>query len=588
MPPVPFTDQLRSLLALDQAPSPEEDRPEMEKGAVAGLFPMSKASGPRGSPSGSAEHRISLSAQLLIFAAILIIILSLHFPLLRVPYIWDELGYYVPAARDLFLYGTVIPQATVSNAHPPLVMAWLAAIWKLAGFRLIVTRTAMLAIAAFTLVGVFRLAAFVANLEVAVASTICTALYPVFFTQSSLVHLDMAAAGFTLWGLRGYLARHRWATVIWFSLAALAKETAIVTLLALAAWEVVSRCIPWYGRWDQGRRHWKHAPAVLLTPLLPLAMWFAYHYARTGYVFGNPEFFRYNVTATLHPLRIALAAAMRIWQLVGYMNLWLLTAAGGFAMFLPPQRDRNSERPRIAIPTQAVFLVLIGSYVLAMATVGGAVLARYMLPVLPLVLTLWISTLWRRALYWRIVVAIVCALFIAAWFINPPYGFPFEDNLAYRDYTLLHEDAERFLAEHRPAARVLTAWPASDELTRPYLGYVNAPIRVVQIDDFSLEQVMSAADARAQFDVALVFSTKYQPAHSLLQSWPPWERVKERFFAFHNDLSPAAVAQLLSGDVIYSAARNGQWIAVIDIQHEVDAALPDRSLCPQRANKWHE
>lgn len=560
----------------------------MEKAVVAGLFPMSKASRPRGSPSTFPEHRTSLSAQFLIFAAILIVILLSHFPLLGVPYIWDELGYYVPATRDLFLYGRLIPQATVSNAHPPLVMAWLAAFWKLAGFRLVVTRVAMLVIAAFTLVGVFRLAAFVANLEVAVASTMCTALYPVFFTQSSLVHLDMAAAGLTLWGLRSYLERHRWTTVIWFSLAALAKETAIVTPLALAAWDVVSRCMPWRGGWDRSQQHAKHSPAVLLTPLLPLAIWFAYHYARTGYVFGNPEFFRYNVTATLHPLRIALAAAMRIWQLVGYMNLWLLTVAGGLAMFLPPQRDRNSERPRIAIPVQAVFLVLIASYVLAMATVGGAVLARYMLPVLPLVLTLWVSTLWRRVLYWRFVVAIVCAAFIAGWFINPPYGFPFEDNLAYRDYTRLHEGAERFLAEHRPAARVLTAWPASDELTRPYLGYVNAPMRVVQIDDFSLEQVMSAADARAQFDVALAFSTKYQPPHPLLEAWQPWERAKERFFAFHNDLPPAAVAQVLRGEVIYSAVRNGQWIAVIDIQHELDAALPDRSLCPQRTNKWQE
>ncbi len=559
----------------------------MEKAAVAGLVPTSKAPRPGGSPSISRGPRTSLSAQLLIFIAILIIILLLHFPLLRVPYIWDELGYYVPAARDLFLYGRVIPQATVSNAHPPLVMAWLAAAWKLAGFRLVVTRVAMLVIAAFTLVGVFRLAAFVANLEVAVASTMCTALYPVFFTQSSLVHLDMAAAGLTLWGLRSYLERHRWTTVIWFSLAALAKETAIVTPLALAAWEIVSRSISWRG-WDRSQQRAKNAPAFLLTPLLPLAIWFAYHYARTGYVFGNPEFFRYNVTATLHPLRIALAAAMRIWQLVGYMNLWLLTVAGGLAMFLAPRRDRNSERPRIALPAQAVFLVLIGSYVVAMATVGGAVLARYMLPVLPLVLTLWISTLWRRVLYWRFVVAIVCAAFIAAWFINPPYGFPFEDNLAYRDYTLLHEDAERFLREHRPAARVLTAWPASDELTRPYLGYVNAPIRVVQIDDFSLEQVMSAADARAQFDVALVFSTKYQPAHSLLEAWRPWERVKERFFGFHNDLPPAAVARVLSGEVIYSAARNGQWIAVIDIQHELDAALPHRPLCRQGAHKWQE
>ncbi len=50
----------------------------------------------------------------------------LHAPLLRLPYFWDEAGYYIPVARDLYLTGSLIPHSTLSNAHPPLVMAWLA------------------------------------------------------------------------------------------------------------------------------------------------------------------------------------------------------------------------------------------------------------------------------------------------------------------------------------------------------------------------------------------------------------------------------------------------------------------------------
>ena len=70
--------------------------------------------------------------------------MALHAPLLRLPYFWDEAGYYVPAARDLLLTGSLIPHSTVSNAHPPLLMAYLALWWKLAGFAPVVTRTAML------------------------------------------------------------------------------------------------------------------------------------------------------------------------------------------------------------------------------------------------------------------------------------------------------------------------------------------------------------------------------------------------------------------------------------------------------------
>ncbi len=156
------------------------------------------------------------------------VLLALHAPLLRLPYFWDEAGYYVPAARDLLLRGTLIPHSTPSNAHPPLVMAYLALAWKILGYAPVVTRIAMVAVAAFSLLGVFRLAQRVANTEVAVASTICTALYPVFFAQSSLAHLDLAAAGFTFWALLAYVENRRWRAAVWFSLAALAKETAIL------------------------------------------------------------------------------------------------------------------------------------------------------------------------------------------------------------------------------------------------------------------------------------------------------------------------------------------------------------------------
>ncbi len=80
-------------------------------------------------------------------------------------------------------------------------MLWLAFWWKYSGFTPAVTRTAMLLVAAFALLGVWRLARRVANDQVAVATVICTALYPVFFTQSSMAHLDMMACALTIWGL---------------------------------------------------------------------------------------------------------------------------------------------------------------------------------------------------------------------------------------------------------------------------------------------------------------------------------------------------------------------------------------------------
>ena len=69
--------------------------------------------------------------------------------------------------------------------------------------------------------------------------TLCTALYPVFFAQSSLAQVDLAAAGLIFWALAAYVEDETIATTFWFSLAALAKETAILAPMALAAWEIL-------------------------------------------------------------------------------------------------------------------------------------------------------------------------------------------------------------------------------------------------------------------------------------------------------------------------------------------------------------
>ena len=507
----------------------------------------------------------------LAFAVILAAVVLTHLPLLRLPFFWDEAGYYIPAARDLFLAGSLIPSSVPSNAHPPLVMAYLGTWWKIAGFSMVVTRIAMLLVAAFALLGVFRLGRLLTNTDVAVSATLCTALYPVFFAQSSMAHIDLAAAGLSLWGLEAYLGGRRRACTLWFTLAALAKETAVLAPLGLLAWELARSPISRRTSDPICLAPPRVRLVSLAAPVAILCGWYAYHYSKTGYLLGNPEFFRYNVQATRHPIRILLALGMRIWQVTGYLHLWVLTAMMAGALTQPPLRDGNVERPRISLSAQMALGLVILAYVSAMALVGGAVLARYMLPVIPLWIILAVSTLRRRIRLWPAWVAVACAAFVAAWFWNPPYGFSLEDNLAYRDYIGLHEDAEHLLESRYPRARVLTAWPASDEISHPYLGYVTQPLRVVQIEDFTAEELFSAARERRRFDVVLLFSTKYEPPRQLLERWSTWNRAKARFFGFHRDLVPSAAAQILGGGIVFREARTGQWIAVIELQPAEEA-----------------
>jgi hypothetical protein len=97
---------------------------------------------------------------------------------------------------------------------------------------------------------------------------------------------------------------------------------------------------------------------------------------------------------------------------------------------------------------------------------------------------------------------------------------------------------------------------------------VTRPVQVVRIEDFSLDEVLSAADFRSHFTVAFVFSTKYEPPHALLERWSRWQELKARFFGFHRDLPPAVIAQILGGRIVFSEARKGQWVAVIELAHD--------------------
>jgi len=539
--------------------------------------------------SAAAHSRrwLKTAGLLLVFFLLLV---AAHARLLRLPYFWDEAGYYIPAARDL-LAGSLIPYSTPSNAHPPLVMAWLALAWKFLGQSPLVTRIAMLALAAFSLAGFFRLARSVANAVVASSATLLVAVYPVFFAQSSLAQVDLPAAGLIFWGLEAYFRKRRTAIAIWFSLAALTKETAILVPAGLCAWELLTRVLPWKS--SEGmelqctRKDTKETVGILLAlvvPLAALAAWYTYHYAHTGFVFGNPEYLRYNLQGNLTPLRIVLAFLLRLWQAVGYLNLYLLTLACVIAMRYPAQAisagSKKNEvgagdafRPRIGIPIQLAFLTITAVYVLAMSVLGGALLARYMLPIVPLVILICVSTIWRRLRFWKFVLAIIAASFVAALLINPPYGFSPEDNLAYADYIRLHQGAESFIETEYPRARVLTAWPASDELSRPYLGYVQRSLKVVRIEDFTAEHLMAASDARSSFDLALVFSTKYQAPRSLFDRWRVWQEWKTRFFGYHVDLSSGAAASILGGELVYKDERQGQWVGVIRLQRIEEAQL---------------
>ena len=517
------------------------------------------------------------------------ILLLLHYPFLRLPYYWDEAGYYIPAAMDFFHSGQLVPSSTLPTGHTPLVIIYLALAWWVFGCSPLVTRLAMVMIAAGTLAGVYALGRRIADREIRCWSVLLLALLPLFFAQSTLAHLDLAAALFTLLALLALLEDHP----AWFALAStcavLSKETAVVLLP-----------VAWTFSWWQRRgtspslaRAWWVA---YLAPLLALIAWVDFYHHATGFWTGNSYYLHYNLYSTLHPVRVLLTLLRRLYEtFAGGFNC--LLTAGALAGMRWAQRNRMGaarETPVIpatagidsanrfvtpVIPAKAgihsanrpgpstlrrLFFLggwLAAAYLAMLSVVGGAVLPRYLLPIFPPLVLIAVILIWRlpRPVA-RSIMVLTAGCFVWAWFLNPPYPFPFEDNLAYADFIRLHERAAQFLEAQVGERRILTAWPASDELARPFLGYVRQPLKLVVVQGFGPLDFDNVSPE--SFDYLYLYSRRWEPASNWLRRFPWLQRLQERYFGYQPQVPEDELAAKYRLHLLASFERHRQWVRI--------------------------
>ena len=515
----------------------------------------------------------------MIFPVIFAALYASHFTLLAVPYYWDEAGYYIPAAWDFLRTGSLIPFTTVSNAHPPLPSIYLALWWKTSGFLPEVTREAVLMVASLGLLGVWRLAIRIIPVpSVAFWTTVLTGIYPIWFAQSSLAHADIFAAACSLWGLVCILPesdrKPRFAA-LWFAAAVLSKETAVIiplTLIAANLFEMIK------AGGAQRMRQLRES-AWLAGSILPLAAWYAWHYKKTGFVFGNPDYLRYNAQSNFDIVRFLAAFGHRVLHLTAHMNMFVPMLMTLAALMLTPRLEADgSERASIPRPVLWRILLLLLVNAMFFSLLGGALLTRYLLPMYPLVLLLAVTTFYRRVPYWHLVASFSAAAFIIGLFVNPPYGFAPEDNLAYEHVVRMHLSGIEQLQHRYPGATVLTAWPMSDELTHPELGYVKQPWDVVRIEDFSAAQIQIAAQEAERYSAALVFSTKYDPPSGILTLGSSSRALDERYFGLHHDLQPETIARMLGGEMVWKLKDDGMWVGLIRFNRQVEAQSRQNSV----------
>jgi len=285
-------------------------------------------------------------------------------------------------------------------------------------------------------------------------------------------------------------------------------------------------------------------------PVPPLLAWLAILHHGTGHWLGNAAFTEYNVWYPLHPVRFALALLRRLYYLFAGSGHWIGTIAvvigiRHFGLF----RTRGWH----------IAAWLVVAHLLLVSILGGAVLERYLLPVLPVVYIAFAAALWRYRPPWQIVSAgALGAALIAANFINPLYPFPLENNLAFTDFVLLHRQAAEYLESHFSAGKIATMFPLSSALRRAEFGYVGRPLQVREIYDFRAANV--APLAHENVEAIVLYSVAWDPL-GLMEN-RRWTQFLQRYYGYEPPVGADEVRVLLGAHLVARWTRRGQWVEI--------------------------
>ncbi len=451
-------------------------------------------------------------AALVFFLLISAAVFATHYPLWKLPYFWDEMGQFIPAGLDLFQLGQWIPETTLPNIHPPGIPLWLATVWSVFGHSILVTRLAMLLLASIAAFLAFLLALRLADGVQGLPGfqvLLLLLLNPLFYTQSFMAQLDMPAMLFTLLALWLFVEERLLLALLACTALVWTKETGVVlpALMGLLLYR-------------EGRRQeaWLFAlPCLSLIPWL-LALWQA-----TGSIFGNRDFAEFNLAYPLHPARLGLALVRRAFEL--FLNHGYFLGALPLAVLWPKLKVFRRREWQL-------ILWFVVTHVLVVTITGGAVLERYLLPVLPLLLIAY-AFAWShlKSAHWRLGLPLAtAALSAAGFFMSAWYPQPHENDLSMVRLVNLFQAAAQEVETRSPHARIATAWPLSDALRRPEFGYVRTPRTVIGLRDFSRQELARAGSERP--DLLIWFSRDALGNSWLFGRFPTLARVRQEIYAW--------------------------------------------------------
>ncbi|QOY86388.1 hypothetical protein [Paludibaculum fermentans] len=202
-----------------------------------------------------------------------------------------------------------------------------------------------------------------------------------------------------------------------------------------------------------------------------------------------------------------------------------------------------------------------GVYFLSLC-VAAPVLDRDLVPVLPVFYTAAVVGFYSYASKWRMAlpVAMLCGFLACLWFAPPFWSDSIENSLAMSDFSDMQRMTAAYLEQNAKGQVVATAWPLSVVLKDPQFGFVEKPVRVMRLPDFSATCLAKVEKDSA--GILVRYSRSWDPPRNILPINRATRWFGRRYLGYQLPIEPDEIERKLGLHLAASWQKRGQWVEI--------------------------
>jgi 4-amino-4-deoxy-L-arabinose transferase-like glycosyltransferase len=411
------------------------------------------------------------------FFALLFIIFKSS--VLNLPFFWDELAIDATAGLWMAENGLSLFPGAIAMGHPPLSYMLLAIFFKLFGPGMIAARLLIFACGIIGLFFAYRIGSLIYGEAVGLIASVVTFFIPIYFSQAGMAMSTTVMIPFALASI--YFALRKDITKFWIfsSLLMMTRETGLILVIVLVVYLFLERNI-------------KLLQAVLAPPIMLFVLWLIMN----KFLYGWMIYVQSQGYVQISLSNFVMQASSIFIEFFFQQYRFILFLP---LMIFSLQKKSNEEM---------LLMIVIFSYLFLHSFVQF--IPRLITFLYPLLAMLAFGTLARQKIDVKLIYGAGVAMMVLFAGVyhgerNIPAVWRLEDNMEYADSIRGHIQAAEYIETNHAGKRILTCWPMTLEMSKPFFGYVKEPMIML---DYASDNVDLA-------DVDVIYHSVQSNCHDL-------------------------------------------------------------------------